>query len=131
MDTWTECAWFNCRKRFEPSRRSNQFHHAGGIHHAGALYCSPGCKQKAYRFRRDTADATVTKTPERTTTQATVTRPAQHIEYIGGFSAKNDHPRLTFQLPAGYVYPDWQSCLPSDWQSLPDLPIPAFLRRSS
>jgi hypothetical protein len=99
--TWKECAWFKCRKRFEPARRTNQHFRIGGRHHEGALYCSRACQQKAYRLRRKndgatvTKDggATVTKPQEGTTTHATVTRHQQHIENIEVFSTKNDHAR--------------------------------------
>ena len=129
MDTWKECAWFKCRKRFEPSRRSNQFRRAGGAHHDGALYCSRSCQQKAYRLRRDTASATVTQetaavraealnAEKGTTTQATVTRPEQHIENINVFSTKNGHARRQ-KVIAGPVenYSDESlkaACLPLD-----------------
>jgi hypothetical protein len=93
LDTWKECAWLKCRKRFEPSRRSNQFRRAGGAHHDGALYCSRSCQQKAYRLRRDTASATVTQIGKCTTPQATVTHPEQHIENIDVFSTKTGHAR--------------------------------------
>jgi hypothetical protein len=107
--TWRECAWFKCRKRFEPGKYTNQHRRGGGRHHRGALYCSRSCQQKAYRLRRDTAateggatvttdsGATVTKTQvvtvARTATQGTVTRPEQRIENIEVFSTKNDHAR--------------------------------------
>ena len=101
MDTWKECAWFKCSKRFEPSRRSNQFQCADGLHHEGALYCSRSCQQKAYRLRRDTERATVTqneaetvtKCPEGTTPHATVTRPKMNQSFQGVKRAKNGHAR--------------------------------------
>ena len=63
---WVECAWFKCRQRFKPGRRSNQSRRAGGAHHEGARYCSRSCQQKAYRLRRDTGSATVTPASEGT-----------------------------------------------------------------
>jgi hypothetical protein len=89
MDTWIECAWFKCRKRFEPSKRSNRFYRADGPSHEGAVYCSPACKQKAYRLR----SRTVTKSPEGTDILRTVTRPKDAAETKQEFSTKNGHPR--------------------------------------
>jgi len=101
MMQWIECAWFKCRKRFEPGRRSNQSHRAGGAHHEGARYCSRSCQQKAYRLRRDSGSATVTPAPEGTTTHATVTRTFQHVENIAGIRTKNGHPRPAYALYRG------------------------------
>ena len=84
--------------------------------------------KKAYRHRRGNGSQSACDGSEGTVVQATVARPPEPIENIDGFSAKNDHPRLTFQLPADYVYSDWQPCLPSS--PTPDnLSIPACLRR--
>ena len=88
MDTWKECAWFKCRKRFEPSKRSNRFYRADGPHHEGRLYCSRSCQQRAYRLRNSR-----TVTPEGTDTLRTVTPPKQPIEITSEFGAKNGHTR--------------------------------------
>ncbi len=108
MDTWIECAWFKCRKRFEPGRRASQHYRCGGRHHKGALYCSRACQQKAYRFRRDTAASdgaatvtqeTGTKGPacdfgqESTIPHATVTPTESSKSFQGVTGAKNEHPR--------------------------------------
>jgi hypothetical protein len=45
-----ECALFGCGKQFEPGRRANRHGHADD-RHGGALYCSPRCRQRAYRLR--------------------------------------------------------------------------------
>jgi hypothetical protein len=37
--------------------------------------------------------------------------------------------RPAFRLSEGYVYSDWQPCLPRDWATLPDISIPDFLMR--
>src|SRR5215469_4961953 len=117
MDAWIECAWFKCCKRFEPGRRSN------GAHHTGALYCSRSCQQKAYRHRQ--SGVTVADAPG---AGATVTlAPAPAPQPLAAPSASNARP--TIHLPEGAVLSDWKLCLPSDWRTLPDLPIPAFLRR--
>jgi hypothetical protein len=122
MDSWIECAWFQCRKRFEPNRRSNQFRHAGGSHHAGALYCSRSCQQKAYRQRHATVTpddgASVTKTPEGNTPHATVTRPEQHTENIAEFSTKNGHARRLMRTRKGEIVADakWPGMYRIKWR---------------
>ena len=98
---WVECAWFKCRQRFKPGRRSNQSRRAGGAHHEGARYCSRSCQQKAYRLRRDTGSATVTPASEGTTTHATVTRTCQRVENIAEIWTKNGHPRPAYALNRG------------------------------
>jgi hypothetical protein len=40
METWKECGWAACGKRFEPSKRSNQHRRTDGPRHGGAIYCS-------------------------------------------------------------------------------------------
>jgi hypothetical protein len=89
METWKECGWAQCRKRFVPTRRSNQHHRANGAHHEGAVYCSRSCQQKAYRWRLQPSR----KDREGTRTQATVTRPEHHIENTCEIRTKNGHPR--------------------------------------
>jgi hypothetical protein len=98
MDSWIECAWFQCRKRFEPGRAQNQFHRAGNKAHKGARYCCRSCQQKAYRLRR----ATVTQAPECSITHATVTRTLQQTENIDEIRTKNAHAR-SFKVIAGPV----------------------------
>ena len=39
--------------------------------------------------------------------------------------------RRSVSAPDGYVVSDWKPCLPSDHATLPDLTIPAFLRRTA
>jgi hypothetical protein len=125
METWIECAWFKCRKRFEPGRRANQFYRADGRHHGGALYCCNAHRQMAYRFRRDNDSASVTKSPAVTTTHATVTRTSGVIENIAEIQTKNGHARRTYVLPDGYVFSDWRPSWQPHWpQPANDLSIP-------
>ena len=84
METWKQCGWAPCGKRFEPSRRSNRHQRATASRHDDAIYCSRACRQKAYRWR----SRAVTRTPIKATTRRAVTRPFQHIENIGRFSTK-------------------------------------------
>jgi hypothetical protein len=137
-DTWKECGWAPCRKRFEPRRRSNQYRHAGGAQHGGAVYCSRGCQQKAYRWRLQASQ----NSAPCTTTQATVTRGSEPIENIVRFSTKNEHARPVISLLDGYARSDWKPCWPghpSGWQPVIDLAatpgdgldIPGFLGRTT
>jgi len=42
-----------CNKRFERGRHRNQFHRAGARVIESSRYCSPRCRQSAWRTRRD------------------------------------------------------------------------------
>jgi hypothetical protein len=42
-----------CSKRFERGRHRNQFHRAGASVIESSRYCSPKCRQSAWRTRRD------------------------------------------------------------------------------
>jgi hypothetical protein len=102
LETWKECGWGKCGKRFEPARRGNQHRRADGKPHKGAIYCSGSCKQKAYLWRLQASQktsGTVTKPGPHTTVPATVTRPLQNIENIEEFRMKIDHPRLALGSP--------------------------------
>jgi hypothetical protein len=127
MKTCKECGWAQCRKRFEPSRRSNRHQRAAASRHDDAIYCSRACRQKAYRWR----SRAVTRTAIEATTRRTVTLPFQHIENIGRFSTKNEHGRSSFSLPEGYAYSQWQPSWRPHWPSpsSDDLSIPDFLKR--
>jgi hypothetical protein len=57
METWKECGWGKCGKRFEPARRGNQHHRTDGRRHEGAIYCSRACRQKAYLWRLEASRA--------------------------------------------------------------------------
>src|SRR6516165_5573009 len=112
METWKECAWAGCRKRFEPGRRSNQHQHADGPRHGGAIYCSHRCRQMAYRWRVEAS--------QKTTTHGSVTRPPQHIESATEFLTKNEHARSPFYLPEGCTYSQWEPWPPSHWRRITD-----------
>jgi len=125
MDTWKECAWFKCSKRFEPGRRTNQHRRAGGDHHQGALYCSRACQQKAYRLRRG---ATVTpapvdsaKTTKGTNAHATVTLKKRNKPFQGVKAVKNGHarpPKGLLSTRAGKIVPDtkWPGMYRIEWR---------------
>jgi len=126
VDTWKECAWFKCHKRFEPGRRANQHRNAGGRQHDGALYCSRSCQQKAYRLR---ARATVTreapkgapKQREGTTPHATVTPQKRIKQFQGVRGLKNGHARTPNGLlstRAGKIIPDpkWPGMYRIKWR---------------
>jgi hypothetical protein len=69
-----------CRKRFLLSRRSNQHRHAGGAPHNGSRFCSPRCKQAAYRKRNAGR--------LETDTHATVTCRLEDVENVGEIGTK-------------------------------------------
>ena len=75
--TTTTCR--ECGERFPLNRRSNQHGRASGAPHKGTRFCSPACKQLAYRKR----NAKRLKSAPGTATHATVTRSPQVIENIG------------------------------------------------
>jgi hypothetical protein len=77
--------------------RSNQHRRADGSAHDGAIFCSPKCRQAAYRWR----SGSVTKSSGGATTQATVTRPDDRTENIEEIRTKNGHPRLSYALYRG------------------------------
>src|SRR5262249_5318059 len=109
METWKECGWAQCRKRFEPTRRSNRYQRQTNARHHDAIYCSRACRQKAYRWR----SRVVTQLLPGTDVRRAVTRPFHHIENIEVFRTKNEHPRPSFSLSDSYVYSDWQPWPPS------------------
>src|SRR6516164_9401803 len=91
-----------CQKQFRRSHRANRFR-AGRLHEEHT-YCSPGCRQKAYRRRLAVGAATrrirprsvtqmlasaVTQKPHRgREVAATVTRPKNGIESLKNFRRK-------------------------------------------
>jgi hypothetical protein len=102
METWKECGWGKCGKRFEPAKYNNQHRGPDSKHkrHKGAIYCSRGCQQKAYRWRLEASQKTVQasrKPAPHTDVPATVTRPLEPIENIEVFWTKIDHPRPYFE----------------------------------
>ena len=93
MYSWKECSW--CHGRFQPASITNRFHRTGGPEHQGGKYCSPSCRQRAYRWRvkGSNGSSTVTqKSPVGTRVRSTVTRTKFPIEITEEFRAKNDHP---------------------------------------
>jgi hypothetical protein len=106
VETWKECGWGKCGKRFEPAQRANQHRRGGGRRHSGAVYCSRACRQKAYLWRLRASQKSSLQasqkpvvTVPRVIVAATVTRPLEPIENIEVFWTKMDHPRLAFGSP--------------------------------
>ena len=75
-----------CNKRFERGRHRNQYHRAGASIIESSRYCSPKCRQSAWRTRRDIRNETPRsqrrirnterkKAGAATTLQASVTGP--------------------------------------------------------
>ena len=77
METWKECGWAKCSKRFEPGRRSNKYQYPDGKPHKGAVYCSNRCKQKAYRSRLQTPSSVPNEMPR--SRPADVTCAVSHV----------------------------------------------------
>jgi hypothetical protein len=93
-----------CRKRFLLSRRSNQHRRAGGAPHNGSRFCTPGCKQAAYRKR----SAGRFKTAQGANTHATVTRRLQGIENVGEIGTK----KTLLDRPTSAI----RTCIGSSWR---------------
>jgi hypothetical protein len=105
-----------CNKRFERGRHRNQFHRAGARVIESSRYCSPKCRQSAWRKRRDIRNEiprrrrrirnTERKNPGpatgRITLHASVTRPkiSQRFQYSGTPKKTILGPR---SLPPGIV----------------------------
>jgi hypothetical protein len=102
-----------CNKRFERGRHRNQFHRAGARVIESSRYCSPKCRQSAWRTRRDIRN----EIPRRqrrirnrerkkrgaaTTLHASVTRPkiSQRFQYAAAPKKTVSGPR---SLPPGIV----------------------------
>ena len=113
METWKECGWGKCGKRFEPERANRT-----------TAFCSNRCRQAAYRWR----SATVTKAVPLATPQATVTRAPARLR-----TAPRHHPwglqRSQISIPLGAVVSRWEPCSPQS-PIMDDLSIPAFLKRA-
>jgi hypothetical protein len=71
-----------CNKRFPLSRRSNQHRRASGSRHRASRFCSPACKQSAYRQRNANRPRKAS-----VTAYATVTRLSQLVGNIDGSRA--------------------------------------------
>jgi hypothetical protein len=102
-----------CKKRFERGRHRNQFHRAGARVIESSRYCSPKCRQSAWRTRRDIRN----EIPRRqrrirnrerkkrgaaTTLHASVTRPriSQRFQYAATPQKTVSGPR---SMPPGIV----------------------------
>jgi hypothetical protein len=109
METWRECGWGKCGKRFEPARYNNQHRGPDSKHrrHKAAVFCSNRCRQAAYRWRSASVTSSSGITP-----QATVTGPHgglprgshEAIEgHLGGHArpAKRPGCRIYMRLTSG------------------------------
>jgi hypothetical protein len=74
-----------CNKRFHLSQYSNRFRRASATPIKNSRFCSPRCRQAAYRARAVTSDAEAL--PLGTDTLRAVTRPLHTIENIKGIRA--------------------------------------------
>jgi hypothetical protein len=95
-----------CNKRFPLSRRSNQYHRASGSHHRATRFCSPACKQAAYRKR----NANRPKSALGINTHATVTAPEicqSFQEAARGVSTVRPQPKN----PRTSAYKTWLSVI--------------------
>ena len=93
MDSWKECSW--CHGRFQPGAVTNRFHRTGGPQHQGGKYCSPSCRQRAYRWRVKGSNGSSTATQKSvagTRVRSTVTCANFPVEIAEEFRTKNDHP---------------------------------------
>jgi len=104
-----------CQRQFVRSRRSNRFRQSGRPNEEH-IYCSSGCRQKAYR-RRVRADRAVTQDraagpiePQNnampTKVHSAVTHPKIHTENIGEFRPKTRGVRPLFRTHDGEVVAD-------------------------
>ena len=124
-----------CQKQFRRSHRANRFR-AGRLHEEHT-YCSPGCRQKAYRRRLAVGAATRRIRPRRVTqmlasavTQkphrgrevaATVTQPNNSIEIAEEFSTKTRGvrpPKRLLQTDDGEIIADakWPGMYRVKWR---------------
>jgi hypothetical protein len=103
-----------CQRQFVRSRRSNRFRQSGRPNEEH-IYCSSGCRQKAYR-RRVRADRAVTQDraagpiePQNNamlTVHSAVTQPKIHTENTGEFRPKPRGVRPLFGTHDGEVVAD-------------------------
>jgi hypothetical protein len=131
------CEWPPCGKPFEPKRQANR----------RSRYCSPACRLKAHRahrvretnisrstaqdvrFKPSQAAPAVTVGPVSDQTPSQIVASTRQLEPQEAVTLTTPATvrRTAAQLPQGAIISDWKPCLPSDWESLPDLPIPDFL----
>jgi hypothetical protein len=115
-----------CQRQFVRSRRSNRFRQSGRPNEEH-IYCSSGCRQKAYR-RRVRADRAVTQDraagpiePQNSAmpkVHSAVTRSENHIESIEEFRAKMRGVRPLFRTHDGEVVADvkWPGMYRIEWR---------------
>jgi hypothetical protein len=108
METWKECAWAGCRKRFEPGRQAN----------SRTTYCSPTCRKRAHRARH----MIVTNG---------IAGPSVQDDRDTAPAPPSARPgRASFVLPESYVLSDWAPSWQPHWPSDDDdLSISDFLKR--
>jgi hypothetical protein len=116
-----------CQRQFVRSRRSNRFRQSGRPNEEH-IYCSSGCRQKAYR-RRVRADRAVTRDraagpiePQNnamsTKAHSAVTQPKIHTENTGEFRPKTRGVRPLFGTHDGEVVADvkWPGMYRIKWR---------------
>jgi hypothetical protein len=116
-----------CQRQFVRSRRSNRFRQSGRPNEEH-IYCSSGCRQKAYR-RRVRADRAVTQDraagpiePKNnaiaTRVRSGVTQPKISIEITEELSPKTRGGRPLFRTHAGEVIADakWPGMYRIKWR---------------
>ena len=110
-----------CKHRFGLGRRANQHQRAGGRFHEAARFCSPACRQAAYRARRyrntpsNKEPVTLAEGVQGTALQATVTRALETIETKRDFRPEKttDHPVSDPRLVRDAKYPEmWRVRMP-------------------
>jgi hypothetical protein len=116
-----------CQRQFVRGRRSNRFRQSGRPNEEH-IYCSSGCRQKAYR-RRVRADRAVTQDraagpiePHNnampTKVHSAVTHPKKQTESIGEFRPKTRGVRSLFRTHDGEVvaYVKWPGMYRIKWR---------------
>jgi hypothetical protein len=105
-----------CQTQFVRSRRANQFR--SGRLHEEQIYCSAGCRQKAYRRRSITTPRRGVTVAAATYLPATVTQPNISIEITEEFTSKTRGVRPLFRTHAGEVVADakWPGMYRIKWR---------------
>ena len=116
-----------CQRQFVRGRRSNRFRQSGRPNEEH-IYCSSGCRQKAYR-RRVRADRAITQDraagsiePKNnamaTRVRSGVTHSESHVENIEEFRPKTKGVRPLFRIRDGEVVADvkWPGMYRIKWR---------------
>ena len=112
-----------CQRQFVRGRRSNRFRQSGRPNEEH-IYCSSGCRQKAYR-QRVRADRAVTQDraagpiePQNNEVHSAVAHPKMHTENIGEFRPKTRGVRPLFRTHDGEVVADvkWPGMYRIKWR---------------